>query len=528
MTYLNRNLGTKQTPQSEKIPGSTQIPNSAGGFTWKVDDWKRLDHFLILGSEDGSYYANERELTKDNISSVMRCIEVDGQRVVNQVIEISEAGRAPKNDQALFVLAACTASKDIKVRMSALEALPRVARIGTHLMHFISYAEQFRGWGKGLRHAVGDWYNNKPSDKLAFQVVKYQQRDKWSNADLLRLSHPKARTEDHNKIYKWVVDGELLDGVEDLIVGFAKAQATTDEKELIGLITKYKLTREMIPTQFHDKLDVWEAILPNLGLTAIIRNLGNMSKCGFLLDGKWTATNDVCNRITDAAELKRSRVHPFAILTALYTYQSGHGLRSKGEWPVSNAVIDALDKAFYLSFGNVTPTNKRLMLALDVSGSMEGSIVGGVPGLSARVASAAMAMVTFKTDQNTMITAFCNTMIPISQIGHLSRLSEVVKSITGLPFGGTDCSLPMGYALTNKLEIDAFIVYTDSETWSGQIHPTQMLNKYRSETGIPAKLIVVGMVSNGFSIADPNDSGMMDVVGFDTAAPEVMSNFIRE
>jgi 60 kDa SS-A/Ro ribonucleoprotein len=86
----------------------------------------------------------------------------------------------------------------------------------------------------------------------------------------------------------------------------------------------------------------------------------------------------------------------------------------------------------------------------------------------------------------------------------------------------------MGYALTNKLEIDAFIVYTDSETWSGQIHPTQMLNKYRSETGIPAKLIVVGMVSNGFSIADPNDSGMMDVVGFDTAAPEVMSNFIRE
>ena len=53
MTYLNRNLGTKQTPQSEKIPGSTQIPNSAGGFTWKVDDWKRLDHFLILGSEDG-------------------------------------------------------------------------------------------------------------------------------------------------------------------------------------------------------------------------------------------------------------------------------------------------------------------------------------------------------------------------------------------------------------------------------------------------------------------------------------------
>lgn len=35
------------------------------------------------------------------------------------------------------------------------------------------------------------------------------------------------------------------------------------------------------------------------------------------------------------------------------------------------------------------------------------------------------------------------------------------------------------------------------------------------------------MVSNGFSIADPNDAGMLDVVGFDTATPEVMAGFAR-
>lgn len=42
-----------------------------------------------------------------------------------------------------------------------------------------------------------------------------------------------------------------------------------------------------------------------------------------------------------------------------------------------------------------------------------------------------------------------------------------------------------------------------------------------------AKLIVVGMVSNGFSIADPDDGEMMDVVGFDTAAPAVIADFAR-
>ena len=45
--------------------------------------------------------------------------------------------------------------------------------------------------------------------------------------------------------------------------------------------------------------------------------------------------------------------------------------------------------------------------------------------------------------------------------------------------------------------------------------------------GIPAKLVVVGMVSNGFSIADPSDGGMMDVVGFDASAPALIADFAK-
>ncbi len=74
--------------------------------------------------------------------------------------------------------------------------------------------------------------------------------------------------------------------------------------------------------------------------------------------------------------------------------------------------------------------------------------------------------------------------------------------------------------------VDAFITYTDSETWAGGIHPSQALTSYREKTGIPARSVVVGMVSNQFSIADPNDPGMLDVVGFDTAAPAVIADFI--
>ena len=60
----------------------------------------------------------------------------------------------------------------------------------------------------------------------------------------------------------------------------------------------------------------------------------------------------------------------------------------------------------------------------------------------------------------------------------------------------------------------------------GQASPRPGAAQYRDKMGIHAKLIVVGMTSNGFSIADPDDAGMLDVVGFDTAVPQLMSDFV--
>ncbi len=67
---------------------------------------------------------------------------------------------------------------------------------------------------------------------------------------------------------------------------------------------------------------------------------------------------------------------------------------------------------------------------------------------------------------------------------------------------------------------------TDSETWYGKIHPMQALSQYREKMGIRAKLIVVGMTSNGFTIADPDDAGALDIVGMDPATPSVISQFV--
>jgi 60 kDa SS-A/Ro ribonucleoprotein len=215
------------------------------------------------------------------------------------------------------------------------------------------------------------------------------------------------------------------------------------------------------------------------------------------------------------------------VLAALLTYQSGRGVRGNATWTPVTRIVDALDAAFYTAFGNVEPTGTRWLLALDVSGSMGGGVVAGVPGLSPRVASAAMALVTAATEAQHQFVAFQTTLTPLT-ISPRQRLDDVVRSVSNLPFGGTDCALPMLWALEHKAPVDVFVVYTDSETWHGAIHPAEALRRYRAETGIPAKLIVCGMIANTFSIADPKDAGMLDVIGFDTATPQLIADFATD
>jgi 60 kDa SS-A/Ro ribonucleoprotein len=549
MQNLSKHFATRlrrlTTPQSEPIPGTAQAPNSAGGFIWALDKWAQLDRFLTLGCADGTFYVAERKLTRENAQSVVACLGEDGPRVVRRVVEVSESGRAAKNDPALFVLAMAAGLGDDITRALALVALPAVARTGTHLFHWLEYLAAFRGWGRGVRTAVGRWYTEQTPSDLAYQMLKYQSRDGWSHRDALRLAHPKAPSVTHDLLFRFAVQGwegvmeakgsgdvEFMERIEAV-----QALRHMTPNEAARVIRIYRLTREMVPTDLLRHAVVWDALLDRMPLGAMVRNLGVMTKVGLLVPGS-DAVRMVVTRLRSASAIQKARLHPLALLAALKTYAQGHGVRGTGRWAPVSQIIDALDGAFYLAFGSVAPSGKRMLLALDVSGSM-GVGVHGLPFLSCREASAAMALVTVATESNHRVVGFSNgtyrsmhsasglnSGLTAISISPRQRLDDVLRTTAGIPFGGTDCALPMVEAAKHRWPVDVFVIYTDSETWAGEIHPTQALREYRERMGIAAKLVVVGMASNGFSIADPNDAGMLDVVGFDTATPHVIAGFV--
>jgi 60 kDa SS-A/Ro ribonucleoprotein len=520
-------FNTTATSQSESIPGKKQVKNSAGGYSFEANDFTKLDRFLILGTEGGSYYASEHALTVQNAANILKLIQADGKAVVDRVVEISEAGRAPKNDAAIFVLAMAAKLGNEETRKYAFSVLPRVARIGTHLFTFVENISKLGGFGRATKRGLANWYTEKDTSKLAYQMVKYQSRNGWSHADVIRLAHVKTDEAAKNALFQWAgasysqKSADISDESLRIVRGFEIIKKAETARQAASIIQKYRLPRECVPTQFLNDTEVWEALLPHMGLTALIRNLGKMTSLGFLAPLSETS-QQVVTKLSDEDVLRKSRVHPLTILNAMMVYNRGAGLRGSLSWSPVQPVVDALDDAFYVSFGNVEPTGKKMVLGLDVSGSMD----CGIPGtaLSCMQASAAMALVTANVETNYAFMGFSHTLVPVN-ISPKMRLDDVVRTMQGIRMGRTDCSLPMLWALQNKFQVDVFSVYTDSETWYGRIHPSQALEQYRKESGIDARLVVIGMVSNNFTIADPNDPGMLDVVGFDTATPQLISDF---
>ncbi|MEJ7604384.1 MAG: TROVE domain-containing protein [Kofleriaceae bacterium] len=509
-----------------------------------VIDWERLERFLVLGTEGGTYYVGERELALEAAAAVARCLAADGIRTINRIVVSIETGRAPKNDPAIFSLAMAAKLGDQATRRHAYAMLPKVCRIGTELMHFAEYAQAFGGWGRGMRKAVGSWFNARPATELAHQLATYQTREGWSNRDLLRLAHPRAASPSHDRLYAWAVKGTLpedatADPALGPVVALERLRATDDIAFAAQIIRDHAVPRECVPTHLLHSPQVWDALLEAMPLAAVLRELPAMTRVGLLAMGS-AAANEVVWRLRDRTQLEAARIHPFGFLAALVTYRSGRGARGQGTWLPVASIVDALDAAFYTSFSTVEPAGKRMLLALDVSGSMGCGAVAGVPGLSPRIASAAMALVTGATEREQTLVAFTaaaggyggkwgggDSGITAVSISSRKRLDDVVDELGALPMGGTDCALPMIWAHKHRIDVDAFVVYTDNETWAGDVHPAEALRAYRDARGISAKLVVVGMTSTEFSIADSNDAGMLDVVGFDTSTPPVIADFAR-
>jgi 60 kDa SS-A/Ro ribonucleoprotein len=515
--------------QSEPDPLHEMVRNAAGGYVFKINDWKRLRRFLILGSDTNTFYESSKKLTIENAKVVKNLLAENGKAVVDEIVWVSDRGLGIKNDSAIFALAIATIHGNDETRKYAFENLSKVCRIGTHLFQFVSAREALGGgWGKGMRNAITEWYLDKPLQDMIFQVLKYRQREDWSHRDVLRLCHAKG-TALQNMVFdaichkKWEQEGLSS---SPHVEGFLAAQGATSEDEVVKIIEKTRIPREFIPTQFLNSPKVWEAMLPGMPITAMVRNLGNMTKIG-LIAPLSNASKLVADKLEDSTQLQKSRIHPWSILVAAKVYKSGRGLKGSGEWKAIPRINQALDTAFELSFGYVEPTGKSYLLGVDVSASMGGSYRSTLPTLSPCEAAAAMALITARIESNYYIMGFATEFVDLG-ISSKDSLTDVIRKTSERNFGGTDTSVAVQWAMRNRVKADVVMIYTDNETWAGDTHTFNAMQAYRKAIGHPVKLGVCGFTATERSVAKQDDMLSMDFVGLSADLPQAINTFVLE
>jgi 60 kDa SS-A/Ro ribonucleoprotein len=529
--------GLNKTSQTEKAKAG-QVKNNAGGFVFKTSDQSRLERFLILGVDGGTYYVGEAEHARSNVDFLNEFIEQDEANVLKTIVDVSVNGRAYKQSPALFALASVIVfGKD---KQAVKNEFNKVVRTATHLYEVVNYLNELGGWGRAKREIVAGWFD-RDADKLAYQAVKYRSRkfggNAWTLRDVMRKSHPQNVS---SEVAAFITKGDVVTDSPVVIKGFARMQKARNVEEVIALLEEYSmLSWETIPTQFLKDVRVWKTLFQNGQLRgqALIRNITRLARLDAFKDMMFAA--QYAAALTDEKMIEQTRLHPINFLNATVVYNEGQMQRvgiwgyeqRVKNWTTESVIVDALNEGFHKSFKTVQPAGKRTMLAIDVSGSMSAKANG--LDLSCAQVSAAMAMTVARTEPAHIIRGFTsngwgyrsNTQLTDLGISAKSDLATAMRQVQQNNFGGTDCALPMMWATEQGVEVEHFIVLTDNETWHGKIHPFQALNQYRKKTGIDARLSVLGVAATPFTIADKDCGYMMDFVGFDSNAPRVLADF---
>ena len=520
--FTNKN----KTPQTQAIPGreAEMIQGRSGGYMFEASIWQTLSRCLLIGTANSTYYAGKRELTDDFVDTLKKAIALDPQRVAKEIVYASD-GKSINNSSPILSLVLLSMGDSSEAKQAFIEIFPKVVRTGSHFYEWLSYTKSMRGFGKVIKQVGTAWLSREDVKGLAYQLLKYQQRHGFSNRDALRLFHVKPVTEEHDRLYNWVVNG--WSELPEQIPSEAQAQIWWYEwlkrhpEQTHKAIAQGRLTHEMAAPVGNMNRQAWQLLFDTMPIGAMLRNLGSLTNLGVLRIDAVDNLDRLEGVLNNRNYLRKGRIHPIDVLKALKTYASGGKVgRSKKTLTPVPLSVDILEKALEMSFEVVEPTNKVFLHAVDISGSMSGCVAESV-GLNCCEIATAMALVTAKAEKNYVIRGFSTKFIDL-KISKSDSFRSALKKASNRNIGGTDASVAYDWAIKNKFKADVICFWTDSESWAGRKHPAQALKEYRAKVNPNAKAVYVTLAPYNITLVDPQDSNSWDLAGFDPGIPRLI------
>ncbi|MBK0010992.1 VWA domain-containing protein [Stenotrophomonas sp. S41] len=431
------NLTLFSTPRAPALPPATTV-NEAGGLAYRRDPRAALALYAATGCLNNTFYS-DAQAPLQHVLALTAQVEP---RFIARTAFYARQVAHMKDMPAL--LAAVLSVRDPE---AFAQVFPRVVDNGRQLRTFVQIMRSGqvgrRSLGSLPKRLVREWIQQASAETLVRAAIGQQP----SLADLIRMVHPKPASAERKALYAWIVGRPY------------------DEAQLPALVQAYEAFKRDprglppdLPFQYFSTLPLdaaqWSALARSASWQSMRMNLNTFARNGVFEDPAMVSA--IAARLRDPAQVRRARVLPYQLLMA---YQASAGLPQQ--------IPEALQDAMETATAQVPVLPGRVVVAVDVSGSMQWPVTGYRKGASSAVrcvdVAALIAACVLRGQPLATVLPFDTEVRPVRLNPRDSVMTLAAQlAING---GGTSVSAPLEYLNRRREQVDLVVLVSDNESW---------------------------------------------------------------
>jgi 60 kDa SS-A/Ro ribonucleoprotein len=420
----------------------TDTFNEACGRAYEFTPKHALAQYAVTGSFNATFYAN----AEDQFAKVVElCEKTEPEFVAKLAVFARERGFM--KDMPAF-LAAMLSVKD---KTLLEKVFPRVINNGKMLRNFVqimrSGAVGRKSLGSLPKRLVREWFETREPENIFKQSVGQSP----SFADILKMIHPKPKTDAHEALYGYLIGKEIrVENLPEILKAFENFKQNLDAE--VPKLPFQMLTALPLETKH------WKEIARNAGWTMTRMNLNTFQRQGVFADAEMVKI--IADRLCDAEAIRRAKVFPYKLLIA---YKMAEANKE-----IPRIIVEALQDAMEIATQNVPRISGKVFIFPDISGSMHSPATGFRQGATTAVRcldiAALVAAAILRKNPTAEVIPFSDHVVE-ARLNPRDSVMTNAEKLAKLPSGGTNCSAPLREINRRKANADLIIYVSDNESW---------------------------------------------------------------
>jgi len=464
-----------QTIFASQATKNKLISNQAGGRAFQLDHRQALAQLAATGTLNHTFYQNAQAQLEQVLALTQN---IDATFIAKTAVYTRKNNHM--KDMPVLLLAILS-----QLEQNLFKAVfPLVIDNGKQLRNFVqimrSGAIQRKSLGSLPKKMINQWLINANDNQLLSANIGNQP----SLADVLKMTHPKPKNANQDAFFAYILGKKYeLEQLPTRVQALEKFRQglTQDVPDLpMQLLTNLSLSAQQ-----------WAEIAKNGGWQMLRMNLNTFARHGvFEIEGM---DNVIANKLQDQDMIRKSRVLPYQLMTTWAALDDA----------VPQIVRQALEQVMQAALENVPRLTGRVVVAVDVSGSMASPVTGYRKGATSKLrcvdVASLFACALKQVNPDIEIMPFDTQLHSLNIVEHESDASlfgrlkqvfsgsktrsifEVAKQFAALGGGGTNCSIPLKRLNRDQTAVDLIIYFSDNESWADQLrtqHKTGMLYEW--------------------------------------------------